>query len=217
MDTNADTRIDFYELYSEDGEKMSIWDTDFDDLVDTIYKRLSVKEDLKSESNKTKSRVEENSYYVNNPVKTSGDQKYWITVVTERNGSSEVVPKFIIENSLFVDYDFDTDYFSVEDEILARPFEITLNTKADKIPVVKGTAKNFYWLGQKENEKYENADFNDLIQGHVIQDNFDDCYVRYILIGSNIYAKKIEKINEVHNTSDSENSEAPDAESGDNK
>lgn len=217
MDTNADTRIDFYESYSENGEKMSIWDTDFDDNVDTIYRRLAEKQKFKSDGSKTKVLLEENSYYVNNPVKVSGNEKYWITVVTERNGSSEVVPKFIIENSLFVDYDFAADYFSVEDEILARPFEITLNKKADKIPVVKGTAKNFYWLGQKENEKYEKADFNDLIQGHVIQDNFDDCYVRYILIGSNIYAKKIEKINEVNNTSDSENSETLDAESGDNK
>lgn len=220
MDTNADTRIDFYELYLDNGDKVSIWDTDFDDNVDTIYRRLAEKHNLKSDGSKTKVLLEENSYYVNNPVENSAKKKYWITIVTERGDSSEAVPVFIIENSVLVNYDIVNDYISSEAEYLARPFEIIFNKKAEKTPVVKGTSKNFYWLGQKEDEKYEAAALKEkliLVQGEVVQKEYDDCYIRYILVGSNVYAKKIIKIKEVNITSDSENSETTGAESGDNK
>lgn len=197
IDTNKDTNTDFWELYYPNDEKVSVWDNDFDNVIDTIYKKNARSKDGKL--------VEENSYLVRDYSKKSK----WITIVTERNGSGSAVPVYVIDNSLDV---YHVDYETLKESIRQLPFLIKNNKAAEKIAVVKGTSKNFYWLGQKEDQKYE-KESNFLVQGQVVQINFDDCYVRYILIGSNIFAKRIA----ISKAPEAEKKDDSDASAGDDK
>lgn len=188
IDTNADTRIDFYEFYLDNSEKISVWDTDFDDHIDTIYRKASEKENLSSDENKAKLIEEENSYFIRNSI----GKNYWITVVTENS-----VPVSLVEDSLEIEYKSDLSVDSnSQDEKL---FNIKSKDSPQKISVVKGSSEKFYWLNQKEDENFEIdilKEFESLVQGKVEQMEFDDCFINVIKINSNIYAKKFDKLSD---------------------
>lgn len=77
----------------------------------------------------------------------------------------------------------------------------TITKGGESVKVVSGVESNFFWIGQRENDSYEKNVYGQkdiYSNGQMFQIEESDCYIRVIKIGTNIFARRIEKENNLN-------------------